>query len=208
MAECTYDMFNNPVIDACEIARTCDDAYFNLFVMHHCHIQNLWITIPIVIIIIFICFFLLSDTANKYLSNALTILADKCKMSQNLAAVTFLALGNGAPDVISSIVGGDDEGIEFSLGALLGSTMIVTGIVLSTVILFSDGGLKVAKQLFLRDIGLFLFALILLFIFAISKEIYLWESIIFFCLYLMYIFFNLKKCSNCFHTRLYTKEER
>ena len=83
-----------------------------------------------------ICFYITSSTANKYLSSSLTALSNRLKISQNLAGVTFLAFGNGAPDVISSIVAASSitNGIEFSIGALHGAGIFVTTIVLGSVV--------------------------------------------------------------------------
>ncbi len=99
-------------------------------------------------------------------------------MSQNLAGVTLLALGNGAPDVISSIVASDDpdSGIEFSIGALTGAGLFVSSFVISSVLFFAKE-VKVKKALFLRDIIFYLIPLVLLLIFSYDKKITLWESL-------------------------------
>lgn len=182
---CTHEYINAHYEQACEIARACDYNYINFFAMHYCTFDGrLWLTLPVLAIVIFICFFLLSDTSNKYLSNALTLLSDKLKMSQNLAAVTFLALGNGAPDVISSFVAGDEDGgIEFSVGALIGAGTFVTCIVLSSVVLFA-GQVQVSRSLFIRDIVIYFMALAFLLTFSIQGRIYIWQSILFFLLYI------------------------
>ncbi len=53
---------------------------------------------------------MLSSTAENYLSPALSTLSDILGCSETLAGVTLLALGNGAPDVITAIVAGGDAG--------------------------------------------------------------------------------------------------
>ncbi len=92
------------------------------------------------------CFYLTGNTANKYLSCALTALSNRLKISQNLAGVTFLAFGNGAPDVISSIVAAENisNGLEVSIGALHGAGTFVTSFVLASVVWFS-GTVKVVS---------------------------------------------------------------
>ena len=45
----------------------------------------------------------LGHTASTYLSPTLASICYKMKMPYNIAGVTFLAFGNGAPDVFSSI---------------------------------------------------------------------------------------------------------
>ncbi len=190
MSECTFSNIPNNITEACQfVLKNCEYDYINLYSLHFCKLEGkLYFTIPIMVVILYLCFFLLSDTTNKYLSPALTYLSDKLNMSQNLAGVTFLALGNGAPDVIASIVASDDpEGLEFGIGALIGAGVFVTCIVFSSVILFNRNGdpILVNRKLFIRDILLYLIALSLLMIFSASGEISIYESILFFSLYIM-----------------------
>jgi len=140
--ECTLEnMMNKSLDEICAITKYCEYDYINLNDLHYCVLQGkLYFSLPIFIIIGLICFYLLSDTANKYLSQALTNISDKLGLSQNLAGVTLLALGNGAPDVIASIVasnGQDDEGLDVAIGALLGGGIFVSCLVFSMVVLFA-----------------------------------------------------------------------
>lgn len=140
--ECTLEnMTNKSINELCAISKNCEYDYINLNELHYCVLQGkIYFSLPIFLIIGLVCFYLLSDTANKYLSQALTNISDKLGLSQNLAGVTFLALGNGAPDVIASIVaseGQDDEGLDVAIGALLGGGIFVSCLVFSMVILFA-----------------------------------------------------------------------
>ena len=186
LANCTYEFIQQNLDKACEIAKNCEFSYINFYELHYCTFNShIYLSIPLFVLILIICFFLLGDTSGKYLSTALTILSDKCNMSQNLAAVTFLALGNGAPDVISSFVASDDEdGIEFSVGAFVGSSLLVVCLVLSSVVVVS-GTVQVNKQLFVRDILFYLVALIILVVFSLKGNIQLWEAVALFLLYVM-----------------------
>lgn len=144
---CLHDyLFNS--IDACLYSReNCTGSYINFYALHYCDLgSNILITLPLYTIfsklsfkLVLLCFYLTGDTANKYLSCALTAISEKLKISQNLAGVTFLAFGNGAPDVISSIVAASSisNGIEFSVGSLNGAGIFVTSFVLSTVVWFA-----------------------------------------------------------------------
>jgi Ca2+/Na+ antiporter len=109
-------------------------------------------------------------------------------MSQNLAGLTFLAFGTGAPDVISAIVasGDKDDGIEFSLGMLLGASVLVTTIGVSSVVFFANS-VTVVRSKFIRDIIVYLFMLALVTYFSYDHKIVLWESICFFLIYLVYV---------------------
>jgi len=185
---CTYILIKN-AIDACEyVTNNCSGTYFNLYQIHFCSFgDRYYLTIPISLIIIFYCFRLLSSTANIYLSSSLTTLSERLGMSQNLAGVTFLALGNGAPDVIASIVASDpaeSENINFALAALLGGGVFISTLVFFMVVYYSKK-VKVEKHLFLRDIIFYILSIILIFIYSIRKEISLIESIVFLLAYFM-----------------------
>jgi sodium/potassium/calcium exchanger 6 len=185
MNECTYEAIKNLTLsDACEFAKNCDSEYINFYAIHYCLFdQKHYFSIPFLIIFLLIAFYLLSDTSNRYLSSALTILSDKLKMSQNLAGVTLLALGNGAPDVISGIVASKGT-LMFTLGSLMAGGVFVTCIVFSSVILFSDK-VQLTRELFVRDILLYILAIIFLLIFSFNKEINIYHAIGFFSLYIM-----------------------
>ena len=59
---------------------------------------------------------------------ALTVISDTLKLSHNVAGVTFLALGNGAPDIFSvySSINNVDNGARLALGELFGTSSLVT----------------------------------------------------------------------------------
>ena len=93
--------------------------------------------IPVSAILMIIFMYTLSSTADDYLSPALEFLTEKLQISESLAGVTLLALGNGAPDIfaaISAAGGGSDDG-EGSSGTILticnlvGSTLFISTIV-------------------------------------------------------------------------------
>ena len=83
-----------------------------------------------------IAFHLLSSTAENYLSPALAKLSKVFHLSETVAGVTLLALGNGAPDVITAIIAGgdDDDGISIAIGSIFGAGLFVTTVTLASVI--------------------------------------------------------------------------
>jgi solute carrier family 24 (sodium/potassium/calcium exchanger), member 6 len=187
MNYCTFDLIPKNVTLACEyVQKNCSASYIHFYSMNYCLFNDrLYITIPILLIFLIISFFLLSDTSNRYLSSALTILSDKLKMSQNLAGVTLLALGNGAPDVISGIVASDESGgVQFTVASLFGGGVFVTCIVFSSVVLLSDK-VQLTRQLFVRDVLLYIMAVTILLIFSYVGKINIFMACGFFALYLM-----------------------
>lgn len=198
--QCDFSSINSLLTQElkCELVKKlCSGFYFNMYELHYCDFESNKILSSLsILLLLLICFYLLTDTANNYFEPSLTILSEKFKLSPSIAAMTFLALGNGAPDVISSIVAansGSDvngsDGLALSLGALLGSGVFIICCVFSLVIIFSNSnGIKVVPSMYKREIVCYITALILLAIILLTKKIYLFESVIFFSLYFINLF--------------------
>jgi len=142
MADCKSSIFaNSTLYESCLLSKSCSYNFINFYEIHFCKFEGkLFISVPMLISFSFFCFYLLSDTANKYLSQALTNISDKLKFSQNLAGVTILAFGNGANDVISSIIaskGEGQKGLDVAIGSLLGGGIFVSCLVFSMVVFIS-----------------------------------------------------------------------
>ena len=122
--------------------------------MHFCTFDDhLYFTIPVALVIIFICFYILGSTADNYLSPALAKISITLGLSESLAGVTLLALGNGAPDVITAIAAsGDDEGIFLAVGSLMGGGLFISGIVSAVVMFASDKPIHLLGRTLTRDI--------------------------------------------------------
>ena len=61
-------------------------------------------------------------------------------MSEALAGITFLALANGAPDILTAIVAGtssSDSTVLIPFGSLYGAALFSMGFILSMVIYYS-----------------------------------------------------------------------
>ena len=186
---CSWDLIRLAP-DPCKFVKdNCFFSYFSLLEFNYCTINNnTWLTYILLIIILILCFYFLSSTGNDYLAPALGIISEKLNLSQNLAGLTLLALGNQAPDVIVAFVAGEDEneGVETSLGSLLGGGFIVVAIVLSTVVMYGKE-VTVVPANFLRDIGVYFIALCYVCLLGYFEKIYLWQSFVFFLFYIIYV---------------------
>lgn len=71
-----------------------------------------------------------------FLEPSLSYLAlDYFKMSENVAGVTFIAIANGANDVIVALISGSGEGgVSYNIGALFGSGLFVGALVIAMTI--------------------------------------------------------------------------
>ena len=190
--ECEYEKIHNTSNSKDSICtyvrKCCNGEYFNILSLNYCYINSSVITLPLVIIILLICFYFLSSTGNEYLANALGIISEKMKISQNLAGVTFLALGNQAPDVAVAFVAGEgsEDGIAISFSSLLGSGSIVISLVLSSVIILGNG-VSTSKGNYIRDLCFYLGSLILIIIFGMTRIIHLWMASCIFGIYIVYV---------------------
>ena len=77
-------------------------------------------------------FVALGITADAFFVPALTHISDNLHLSDNVAGVTLVALGNGAPDIFSAVAAftADEEATAtMAIGSLLGAGMFVIMVV-------------------------------------------------------------------------------
>ena len=139
--------------------------------------------------------FILSSTADDYLSPPVEFIVDFTNMSQSLAGVTLLAFSAGAPDVFSSIAAGGDEedGAIKGITPIQGSTFFIQAFVIFLVFRANEfKDIPVTKRFFLRDIIFYAIGLvnILLHIFVWRKTNWFVCSL-YFIIYIAYIFISV-----------------
>lgn len=100
---------------------------------------------PILLAATVIIFFLIYSVADGHLCPALEALADNLHLSPEIAGITLVALGNGAPDLLVAIFGASASP-QLVIGAVTGATLFLLGVVLPAVILCSLSHLKTKKQ--------------------------------------------------------------
>ena len=99
--------------------------------------------------------------------------------------VTFLALGNGAPDIFASIAGIRQSRPELVIGQLFGGGIFVTTVVVGAIIL--TGNFKVMERPICRDIYFYASSCFIVWSIAYIGTIFLWESITVLVVYVVYI---------------------
>ena len=184
----TINSFIN-ITDKCNFVSTnCSNEYLNFYSIHYCYLRGSYLFSSIfIIILLIILFFILSSTSDIFLSTAITKIVEIFKINQNIAAATLLAFGNGAPDVISSLVASDEpSGISFSIFNLIGSGMFVTSFVLGSVV-FKGKDILVNSNMFNREILIYLISLFHIILIGIRKRITIIDSFIFILIYLVNI---------------------
>ena len=141
------------------IKQNCPYNYINFYYLHYCLLKSsLFLSIITFLIILILLFFILSSTSDIFLSTAMVKLIETYKINQNVAAVTLIAFGNCAPDIISSLVASENDNISFSIGSIIGSGMFITSFVFGLVV-FKGKEILVNSLMFNRDLILYLISL-------------------------------------------------
>ena len=186
--------------DKCQfISQNCPYNYINFYYIYYCLLKSsLLPSIITFLIILIILFFILSSTSDIFLSTAMVKLIETYKINQNVAAVTLIAFGNCAPDIISSLVASENDNISFSIGSIIGSGMFITSFVLGLVV-FKGKEIMVNSLMFNRDLILYIISLGVIIVIGIKKNINLFDSLGLIAIYIVNVllaFFQGKKDSN------------
>ncbi|KAL9651694.1 hypothetical protein ABK040_009309 [Willaertia magna] len=180
-------------LDQCEfVNENCPNpmggGVINYLWLRYCGLQSVP---PIFFILgilwVLVLFYFLSSTAETYFCPGLVEISRILRLSPDVAGVTFLAFGNGAPDIASIIAGIFSGSTGFGVGEPIGAGVFVTTVIMSAVTLFSDA--KVLTFPFLRDAIAYLIAVSYVMIIVFIGEITLWQSIICLGIYLLYVIF-------------------
>ena len=189
-----YNFFNTN--DSCQfVQKYCQDEPGNRIFLgfYFCDINQNYILMTIIsIIFVSLAFKFISSTAEEYLEPALTRCAQEFNFSESFAGVTLIALANGAPDIIASFTAAKSiDAIPLTIGALFGSGLFTTTIVLSACII-SVGKLHANGPILIRDVGFYLIGVLYIILFAVIGQITFFSCIGFYLLYIMFIIFVLK----------------
>ena len=88
--------------------------------------------------------------------------------------MTFLAFGNGSPDVFSTFSAMRADSGGLAMGELLGAAAFVTSCVVGSMCIIKP--FRVEKGPFLRDVGFFTFAVILVLFVLWDSKLEEWEA--------------------------------
>uniref|UniRef100_A0A1J3DN92 Cation/calcium exchanger 1 n=1 Tax=Noccaea caerulescens TaxID=107243 RepID=A0A1J3DN92_NOCCA len=140
---------------------------------------------------LFVLFYLLGDTAANYFCPSLDSLSKVLKLSPTMAGVTLLSLGNGAPDLFSSIVSftRSNNG-DFGLNSVLGGAFFVSSFVVGTIcMLIGARDISVDRNSFIRDVVFLLVALCCLGLIISVGRVSIWFALCYLSIYLLYVGF-------------------
>ncbi|CAN6361964.1 unnamed protein product [Urochloa humidicola] len=147
-----------------------------------------------------VLFYLLGDTASSYFCASLEGLSAALRLPPAIAGVTLLSLGNGAPDVLSSVVafaaGGDNDAGDVGLSGVLGGALFVSTVVAGVVALVASRRRRgeveeevvvIERRGFVRDVCFLLVALCYLLAVLLAGAVTVWVAASFLSLYAAYV---------------------
>jgi len=178
--------------EKCEfVDAQCDDNM--LYKFYYCYIEvpigHVWLARIIFYLISIYCglvlFYILADTADAYFSPALLKLSSYLRLPPNLAGVTLLALGSGAPELCSTVAGLVNDNSDLAISVPIGGGVFVVSVVVGAVALVSD--VRVSRRPFIRDVGSYLFAVLFVFIVYLDGRVRLFEGLLCFAIYIFYV---------------------
>ncbi|KAI9887031.1 MAG: hypothetical protein M1823_001175 [Watsoniomyces obsoletus] len=130
-------------------------------------------------------FMTIGIAASEFFCINLNTIAMVLGMSENVAGVTLLALGNGSPDVFSTFAAMSSHSGSLALGELIGAACFITTVVAGSMALVQP--FQVARSSFVRDVSFFILAGAFSMVFLADGRLQLWECIVMICLYVSYV---------------------
>ncbi|KAJ4461700.1 Ca2+:Cation Antiporter [Paratrimastix pyriformis] len=169
------------------VRKSCDyEGLFNYLDFHYCSMFSAqWLSYVLQALLLAYLFMLLGSTASDFFVPALQCLVSALNLSENVAGVTFLALGNGAPDLFSQLAGAQNGAFQLALGEALGSGLFIVSIVLGAVGLIATFNLD--PMSLAMDASTYLGTVVFLLLISIDSQITWVELALFPVLYAGYV---------------------
>ncbi|EEQ39105.1 hypothetical protein CLUG_03233 [Clavispora lusitaniae ATCC 42720] len=157
---------------------------FNYVDWHYCSpIRQL--SVPLALTSLLISFVSLGTTASDYLCPNLYSISKFLSLSDNLAGLTLLAVGNGSADVLSTYKALSVGSAGLAVSELVGAALFILTIVVGSICVVHP--FKVPKQHFLRDSAFYLLVTFILFIALASGGVSIFASVSLMLVYVLYV---------------------
>ncbi|KAI8457418.1 solute carrier family 24 [Phakopsora pachyrhizi] len=143
------------------------------------------ILIGLMVVWLMFLFGFVGIVASDFFCPNLSTLSNRLGLNENLAGVTFLGFGNGAPDVFSTFVAMRSGTGSLAIGELIGAASFIVSVVLGSMCLIRP--FQVDQRSFTRDLGFFTLAILLIIIIITDGRILSWEANVLMILYMVYV---------------------
>ncbi|KAJ5558576.1 Sodium/calcium exchanger membrane region [Penicillium sp. DV-2018c] len=163
-----------------------EDGLISYLQFYYCSLANAkLVAFTILVLWLSLLFSTIGIAASDFLCVDLSTLASILGLSESLTGVTFLAFGNGSPDVFSTFAAMRSNSGSLAIGELLGAATFITSVVAGSMALVRP--FKVARRSFVRDVGYFIVAITFSMILLADGKLHTWESATMVCLYVFYV---------------------
>ncbi|KAI0535476.1 Sodium/calcium exchanger protein-domain-containing protein [Xylaria digitata] len=176
--------------DKCAFVKfNCHDEEAGLFeylTFYYCSLGHVQ---PLAFIILVLWLGLLFSTigiaASDFFSVNLSTISTFLGLSESLAGVTFLAFGNGSPDVFSTFAAMSSNSGSMAIGELIGAAGFITTVVAGSMALVRE--FRVARKTFVRDICFFIVAVGFAVGFLFDGQLHFVECLVMIGFYIFYV---------------------
>ncbi|KAM9530550.1 sodium/potassium/calcium exchanger 2-like [Salvelinus alpinus] len=134
-------------------------------------------------------FIALAIVCDEFFVPALTVITEKLQISDDVAGATFMAAGGSAPELFTSVIGVFISHSNVGIGTIVGSAVFNILFVIGMCALFSREVLQLTWWPLFRDVSFYIIGLLMLILFFLDNQIFLWESIALLMCYLSYVTF-------------------
>ncbi|XP_042185656.1 sodium/potassium/calcium exchanger 2-like isoform X1 [Oncorhynchus tshawytscha] len=134
-------------------------------------------------------FIALAIVCDEFFVPALTVITEKLQISDDVAGATFMAAGGSAPELFTSVIGVFISHSNVGIGTIVGSAVFNILFVIGMCALFSKEVLQLTWWPLFRDVSFYIIGLLMLILFFLDNQIFLWESIALLMCYLSYVTF-------------------
>jgi len=178
--------------DKCAFVRAnCGEESVGLFdylEFYYCRLGNARVFAFIIIAAwLAMLFATIGIAASDFFCVNLSTIASILGMSESMAGVTFLAFGNGSPDVFSTFAAMKIDSGSLAVGELIGAACFITAAVAGSMAIVRP--FRVGRKSFVRDVSFFLIAVVFGLFFLADGKIRMWECIVMIVFYLCYVVF-------------------
>ena len=154
--------------------------------LYYCRLPNAKpVAFSIMVVWLGLLFSTIGIAASDFFCIDLSTIASILGMSESMAGVTFLAFGNGSPDVFSTFAAMKTHSGSLAIGELIGAAGFITAVVAGSMALVRP--FKVAKKSFVRDVGFFIIAASFSMVFLADGHLNLWECAAMVGFYVFYV---------------------
>jgi sodium/potassium/calcium exchanger 6 len=161
---------------------------FSYLSLYYCRLHHAKpVAFTILVIWLALLFSTIGIAASDFFCVNLSTIANSLGMSESMAGVTFLAFGNGSPDVFSTFAAFNTNSASLAIGELIGAACFISAVVAGSMALVRP--FKVARRSFIRDVGFFIVAASFSMVFLWDGKLSLWESATMVGFYIFYVCF-------------------